>query len=164
MGTTGFTLTPAQLKTPLPTDFTVTYDLVAAANYTWGARGMTFTISKGAGGGGLGSYVSLRLRPGSGSGDGEAVLEADFRGTQGYLSGSKWITVPGFSSKATATVAVTLVKQGERLEVLLNKVKVFESEKAVPAGFLFDQLSLNQGGTFNATDKMFIGNLTILKK
>jgi len=164
MGTTGFTLTPAQLKTPLPADFTVTYDVVAAANYTWGARGMSFTISKGAGGGGLGSYVSLRLRPGSGSGDGEAVLEADFRGTQGYLGGSKWFTVPGFSSKATATVAVTLVKQGERLEVFLNKVKVFESDKAIPAGFLFDQLSLNQGGTFNANDKMYIGNLTILKK
>ena len=41
--TTGFTLTPGQLKTPLPADFTVTYDMVASANYTWGSRGMTFT-------------------------------------------------------------------------------------------------------------------------
>ena len=49
--TTGFTLTPGQLKTPLPADFTVTYDLVASADYTWGARGMTFTLSNGAGGG-----------------------------------------------------------------------------------------------------------------
>jgi len=57
-----------------------------------------------------------------------------------------------------------LVKQGERLEVFLNKVKVFEADKAVPSGFLFDQLSLNQGGTFNVNDRMFIGNLTILKK
>ena len=47
--TTGFMLTPGQLKTPLPADFTVTYDLVASANYTWGARGMTFTLSNGAG-------------------------------------------------------------------------------------------------------------------
>ncbi len=56
------------------------------------------------------------------------------------------------------------MKQGERLQVFLNKVKVFESDKAIPAGFLFDQLSVNQGGTFNATDRMFFGNLTILKK
>ncbi len=49
--TTGYALTLGQLKTPLPADFTVTYDLVAAADYTWGARGMTFTLSKGAGGG-----------------------------------------------------------------------------------------------------------------
>ena len=57
-----------------------------------------------------------------------------------------------------------LVKQGERLQVFLNKVKVFESDKAIPAGLLFDQLSLQQGGTFNANDRMFISNLTILKK
>ena len=164
MTTTGFTLTPGHLKMPLPADFTVTYDVVASANYTWGARGMTFTLSKGAGGGGMGSHVSLRLRPGSGSGAGEAVLEAGFPRTQGYLSGSKWFTVPDFSNKAQATVAVTLVKQGERLEVFLNKAKVFESDKAIPAGLLFDQLSLNHDGTFNANDRMFIGNLTILKK
>ena len=164
MTTTGFTLTPGHLKMPLPADFTVTYDVVASANYTWGARGMTFTLSKGAGGGGLGSHVSLRLRPGSGSGAGEAVLEAGFPRTQGYLSGSKWFTIPDFSNKAQATVAVTIVKQGEQLEVLLNKVKVFESDKAVPAGLLFDQLSLNHDGTFNENDRMYISNLTILKK
>ena len=62
--TTGFTLTPGQLKTPLPADFTVTYDLVAAANYTWGARGMTFTLSKGAAvPEAWGSFVSLRCVP-----------------------------------------------------------------------------------------------------
>jgi hypothetical protein len=162
--TTGFTLTLAQLKTPLPGDFTVSYDLVAAADYTWGARGMTFRLSTGAGGGGLGSYFSLRLRPGSGSGDGEAVLEAGFPKTEGYLSGTKYFTVPGFSSKSQSSVAVSLVKQGERLQVFLNKAKVFEAEKAVPAGLLFDQLSLNQGGTFNANDRMFVSNVTILKK
>jgi hypothetical protein len=162
--TTGFTLTPGQLKVPLPPDFTVTYDLIASANYTWGARGMTFTLSTGAGGGGSGSHISLRLRPGSGSGDGEAVLEAAFPNAQGYLSGSKWFTVPGFSNKAQAAVAVTLVKQGERLQILLNKVKVFESEKAIPAGFLFNQLSLNHGGTFSANDRMFISNLAILRR
>ena len=57
-----------------------------------------------------------------------------------------------------------LVKQGERLELFLNKAKVFESDKAVPAGLLFDKLSLDQGGTFDANTRMFVGNLTILKK
>ena len=57
-----------------------------------------------------------------------------------------------------------LVKQGERLQVFLNKVKMFESEKAIPAGLLFNLLSMNQEGTFNANDRMFISNLTILKK
>jgi hypothetical protein len=162
--TTGFTLTPGQLKTPLPADFTVTYDLVASADYTWGSRGMTFTLSNGAVNAARGSFVSLTLRPGSGSADGEFVIEAEFPKTEGYLSRSKWFKVPGFSNKAQSTVAVMLVKQGERLQVFLNKVKVFESEKAIPAGLLFNQLSMNHEGTFNANDRMFISNVTILKK
>ena len=56
------------------------------------------------------------------------------------------------------------MKQGERLEVFLNKAKVFESDKAIPAGFLFNQLWLDHGGTFDANSRMFISNLTILKK
>ena len=48
--------------------------------------------------------------------------------------------------------------------MFLNKVKVFESDKAIPAGLVFDQLSLQLGGTFNATDRMIISNLTILKQ
>ena len=56
-----------------------------------------------------------------------------------------------------------LVKQGERLQVFLNKAKVFESDKAIPAGFLFSQLSLDHGGAFNANDRMFISNLMIAK-
>jgi hypothetical protein len=161
--TTGFLLTPGQLKMPLPADFTVTYDLVASANYTWGARAMTFTLSNGAVNLSQTSFVSLRLRPGYGSADGEFEIEAEFRNTAGYLTGSKWLKVPGFSNKAQSTVAVMLVKQGERLQVFLNTVKVFESDKAIPPGLLFNQLSMNQEGTFNPTDRMYISNLTISK-
>jgi hypothetical protein len=164
MATTGWTLTPTQLKTPLPPDFTITYDLVASENYTWGARGMTFRIATALDTGNPASFISLRLRPGSGSAAGEAVLEAEFLKTSGYLSGSKWFVVPGFSNKSQATAAVMIVKQGERLQVFLNKTMVLDVEKAVPAGLRFNAVSLHHGGTFNPADRMFIGNLTILKK
>jgi hypothetical protein len=164
MATTGFTLKPAQLKAPLPADFTVTYDLVASADYTWGSRGATFTLSKGSERDRLGpSLISLSLRPGSGSADGEGSIEGRFPEAPASLNNVKFFKVPGFSNKAQSTVAVTLVKQGERVQVLLNKQKVFELDKAVPAGLLFDGLSVNQGGSFNATDRMFIGNVTIRK-
>jgi hypothetical protein len=163
--TSGFLLTPSQLKVPLPADFTVTYDLVASANYTWGARGMTFKLSTGATANSPGgSFVSLTLRPGSGSRDGDAELEAQFPKAQGYLSGSKYFKVPGFFDKTQSSVAVTIVKQGERLEVFLNKAKVFESDKAVPAGFLFNQLWVDHQGTFDANSRMYISNVSILKK
>jgi hypothetical protein len=61
------------------------------------------------------------------------VLEGDFPRTQGRRQ-LEWFKVPGFSNQRQATVAVMLVKQGERLQVFLNKVKMFESEKAVPPG------------------------------
>jgi hypothetical protein len=125
---------------------------------------MTFRLSTGAGGGGRGSFVSLKLRPGSGTADGEAELEADFPKTEGYLARSKWFKVPTFSNKARASVAVMIVKQGERLQVFLNKAKIFELDKAIPAGLLFDQLTLDHGGTFDANSRMYISNLTILKK
>ena len=48
--------------------------------------------------------------------------------------------------------------------MFLNKVKVFESDKAIPTGFVFDQVSLQQGGTFDANSRMYISNVSILKK
>ena len=35
------TITPTGLKTPLPRDFEMSYDVVAAKDYRWGARGLT---------------------------------------------------------------------------------------------------------------------------
>ena len=124
---------------------------------------MTFTLSNGAVNAARGSFVSLTLRPGHGSADGQFELEAEFPKTEGYLSRSKWFKVPGFSNQAQATVGVKLVKQGERLQVFLNTVKVFESDKAIPPGLLFNLLSMNQEGTFNPNDRMYISNLTISK-
>ena len=42
----GFTVSPRQLKGPLPPDFTVSFDLVAARDYTWGTKG-DLQVSKG---------------------------------------------------------------------------------------------------------------------
>ena len=42
----GMQVTPTGMKTPLPRDFEVSYDVVAAQNYRWGAKGLTFKLSK----------------------------------------------------------------------------------------------------------------------
>ena len=42
----GMQITPTGLKTPLPRDFELSYDVVAAQNYRWGAKGLTFKLSK----------------------------------------------------------------------------------------------------------------------
>ena len=85
------------------------YDVVAAQNYTWGAHGMTFRLSRTRAAGMGESFLSLRIRPGFSGKEGEVVIEAQFPGVQGYLSGSKWVGAPGFSNDAVNNrVTVTL--------------------------------------------------------
>ena len=157
----GFQLTPTGMKTPLPRDFAVSYDVVAAQNYTWGAHGMTFKLFRRPAAGTGESFLSVRMRPGFGGREGEVVIEAQFPGVQGYLSGSKWAGAPGFSNDAVNNrVTVTLRKKGELLQVFIGKAKVAEYEKAIPLGLQFDAMSFELGGV-SADDKMFIGNIKI---
>jgi hypothetical protein len=157
----GFQLTPTGMKTPLPRDFEVSYDVVAAQNYTSGAHGMTFRLSRTRAAGMGESFLSLRIRPGFGGKEGEVVIEAEFPGVQGYLSGSKWVGAPGFSNDAVNNrVTVTLRKKGDLLQVFIGKTKVAEYEKAIPPGLQFDAISLELSGV-SANDRMFISNIRI---
>ena len=157
----GFRVTPTGMKTPLPRDFEVSYDVVAAQNYTWGAHGMTFKLSGKPAAGTGESFLSLRIRPGVSGKEGEVVIEAEFPGVQGYLSGSKWVGAPGFSNDAVNNrVTVTLRKQGELLQVFIGKTKVAEYEKAIPTGLQFDAMSFELSSV-SANDKMFISNIRI---
>jgi hypothetical protein len=94
----GFMVAPRQLKGSLPRDFTVSFDLVAARDYTWGARGMTFRLSKGLANSGTDSIFSVRLRPGFDGKDGETVIEGKFPGAPADFNQTKWVTAPGFSN------------------------------------------------------------------
>ena len=152
-------LTATALK-PLPSDFELSYDVIAAQNYTWGAHGMIFKLSRTQAGKGE-SFVSLKIRPGFGTRAGEVVIEGQFPGTPGYMSGSKWVDAPGFSnSDVNNRTTVTLKKTGETLQVFIGKTKVADYEKAIPASLQFDGMSFELTGV-SAADKMFIGNVRI---
>jgi hypothetical protein len=159
----GFQLTPTGMKTPLPRDFELSYDVIAAQNYTWGARGLTFKLTGQTAPGSGESFLSLRIRPGFGTREGEVVIEAQFPGAQGYLSGTKWVGAPGFSNTAQYNrVTVTIRKKGDLLQVFLDKAKIAEYEKGIPSGLQFTAMSFDLSGTSNsANDKMFISNIRI---
>ena len=59
-----YKIVPTELKKPLPQNFTLSYEVVAAQNFTWGARGLTFQLSKEVSAGNAESYLQLRVRPG----------------------------------------------------------------------------------------------------
>ena len=109
------------------------------------------------------SFLSLRVRPGFGGREGEVVIEGQFPGAPGYLSGSKWVGAPGFSNDlAINRVTVTIKKKGDRLQVFIGTAKVAEYEKGVPAGLQFDAMYFDLTGT-SAEDQMFVGNIRIVK-
>ena len=160
---TGNTLTPNQLKKPLPQNFTLSYEIVAAQNFTWGAKGLTFQLSKETSPGNAESFLSLKLRPGYDGKDGEATLETKFSSPPGYSSGTKWLAAPGFSNnKKNNRITVTIKKIGETLQVFIDKIKIAEYEKAIPAAHLFNALSFSSGNS-DANDKFYISNIKITK-
>ena len=158
-------VSPTGLKAPLPSDFELSYDVVAAQNYTWGAHAMVFKLSRPGAAGKAESFLSVRIRPSFAAGrDGEVQVEGQFPGsTEGPLSRSQYAKAPGFSNEAVNNrVTVTLKKKGELLQVFIGKTKVAEYEKAVPAALQFDGMSFELTGV-SANDKMFISNIRIAK-
>ena len=160
----GFKVAPAHLKGPLPREFTISYELVAARDYTWGARGMTFKLSKGAAGSGTDSFFSVKLRPGFGGRDGEAVLEGKFPSAREYFNETKWLAAPGFSNtEQNNRITVTVRKTGEMVQVFIDGSKIAEYPKAIPEALLFDAMSFDLQGQAGPNDQMFISNIRITK-
>lgn len=161
----GFTVNPKQLDGLLPPDFTISFDLVAARDYTWGARGMTFRLSKGVAASGTDSIFSVRLRPGFGGRAGEAAIEGKFPGATGYFNETKWVPVPGFSNtQQNNRIAVSLRKQGEMVQVFIGQTKIAEYPKAIPPALLFDAVSFSLAGQAGPNDQMFVSNIKITKQ
>jgi hypothetical protein len=153
------------LKKPLPQNFTFSYDVVAAQNFTWGAKGLTMQLSKETTTGNAESFLKLKLRPGSNGSDGEAVLETKFPSPPGYSNGTKWYVANGFSNnKKNNRVTVTIKKTGENLQVFIDKTKIADYEKAIPAAHLFNALSFDCGGNSAENDTYYISNIKITKE
>jgi hypothetical protein len=161
----GFTVAPRQLEGPLPRDFTISFDLVAARNYTWGARGMTFRLSKGLANSGTDSIFSVRLRPGFDGRDGETVIEGRFPGAAGHFNQTRWVAAPGFSNnQQNNRITVRIRKQGEMVQVFIGQTKVAEYPKAIPGALLFDAVSFDLQQQPGPTDQMFISNVKIVRE
>jgi hypothetical protein len=158
----GMKVTPTGMKTPLPRDFEVSYDVVAGQGYRWGAKGLIFRLSKTAA---PASFLSVKVRPGFDGRDGEVEIEGSFPSAQDYMNGTKWVKAPGFSNNAVNNrVTVTLKKKGDLLQVFIDQTNVAEYPKGVPPGVQFDAMSFDLTGNTAidaADERMFIGNIRI---
>jgi len=158
-----YSINPTQLKQPLPKDFTISYDLVAAQNFTWGAKGLNFQLSKQLPNWQVESYWTLRLRPGFDGREGETNVESNFPSAPGYSNRGQWFKAPGFSNnKKNNHILVSIKKSGEMLQVFIDKNKIAEFEKAIPAGQLFNAFAFSSGSSGD-TNKYYISNIKITK-
>ncbi len=157
-------LAPTQLKTPLPANFTLTYELVASKGFAWGAKGVTLQLANEKSPGNADSYLSLKLRPGYDGKDGEAVLDTRFPAS--YSSGTKWLVATGFSNnKQNNRITVTVRKAGESLQVLLDGNKIADLDKAMPAGQTFNAMSFFVlGSPTELKDRFYLGKIRITKE
>jgi hypothetical protein len=152
-----------QLK-PLPQDFTLSYDLCAAQNFTWGSKGLTLQLARESSPGNVETYLKLRLRPGFDGRSGEASLETSFPFPPGYSNGTKWLVANGFSNnKKINRISISIRKKGEALEVSIDGSKIASLEKAIPAAHIFNALSFDCGGNSAETDKFYISNIKITR-
>ena len=159
-----YIIRPTQLKMPLPQNFTISYEIAAAQNFTWGAKALTLKLSKEVSRGNTESFLSLSLRPGFDGRDGEATLETKFPNPPGYSNGTKWYAAPGFSNnKRNNHITVTIKKKDEMLQVFIDKTKIAEYEKAIPAAHLFNTMSFTSYNS-GENDKYYISNIKITKE
>lgn len=158
-----YTISPNQLKKPLPEDFTLSYDLVASQNFTWGAKGLTIQLSKEKSAGNAESWLKLSLRPGYDGRDGEVTLETNFPFPPGYSNSTKWLKATGFSNnKKNNHITVTIKKSEEMLQLFIDGNKIAEYTKAIPAAHLFNALSFTSYNS-GVNDKYYISNIKITK-
>jgi hypothetical protein len=70
----------------------------------------------------------------------------------------------GFSNnKKNNRVTVTIKKMDEKLQVFIDKTKIAEYEKAIPAAHLFNALSFDCSGNSAKNDSYYITNIKITK-
>lgn len=153
---------PNHLKKPLPQNFTISYDMAAPQNFTWGGKGLAFQLSKETTQGNAESFLNVRIRPGFNGRNGEVVIETKFPSPPGYLNGTKWEVAPGFSNdKKNNRITVTIKKKEENLQVFIDNSKIAEYKKAIPAALLFNTLSFTHGRSDGETEKFYISNIKI---
>ncbi|MDB5277906.1 MAG: hypothetical protein JWR61_2861, partial [Ferruginibacter sp.] len=159
----GGKVSPKNIQYPLPQNFTFSYDIIVTHDFAWGGKGLTMWLSKETSPGNAESFIRLWLRPGVGVKDRAAELETKFPFPAGYANESKGYTAPGFSnSKINNRITVIIKKMEEKLQVFIDKTKIAEYEKGIPAAHLFNVLSFYSGNT-EANNKYFISNIKISK-
>ena len=159
----GMHITPTGLKTPLPRDFDMSYDVVAAKDYRWGARGLTMRLSKARRPAPASRSSTCAIRPGFGGREGELVIEGAVPWRAG-LPGRVEIcrARQGSRTISRSTASPSRSRRGATCcRCSSARPRSPSTEKGVPAALQFDSLYFELSSA--PEEKMFLGNVRIAK-
>ncbi len=75
------------------------------------------------------------------------------------MAGGLWLLNTEQINRITATIR----KQGEMVQIFVDKVRIAEYEKAIPAALEFDAVSFDLQRQAGPNDQMFISRIKITK-
>jgi len=144
------------LKKPLPADFEVSFDLLAAEKFSWGGKSLVFGLAKDK------ESFKVGIRPGFDGRSGNAWVENTIAGNKGIYN--KYYEAKGFSNNLPLNAAsITLRKKGESIEVRINGQLAEVFPNAVPASTVFNWIWFSHGNSYEESEKYYISNFKITK-
>jgi hypothetical protein len=144
------------LKKPLPADFEVSFDLLAAEKFSWGGKSLVFALAKDK------ESFKVGIRPGFDGRSGNAWLENTIAGNKGIYN--KYYEAKGFSNNLPLNAAsIMLRKKGESIEVRINGQLAEVFPNAVPASTVFNWIWFSHGNSYEESEKYYISNFKITK-
>jgi len=176
----GNTAVSNDINKPLPSNFTVSFDIRCTDNYTWGSSAVSFFLSDlkdndlmvraNQGLDNLGSSrantVLLKIRPANGNNEG---VEFCFRGPTADQKFSelrnnrkKISTFTGEGGKDKATVMIQV--RGAAMQIYINDEKILDEKNIIPPGVVFSTMCWAAlGSSMEEGDTMYLSNIKITK-
>jgi hypothetical protein len=154
---------PNNIKSPLPQNFELSFNLAVPKDIPWGTKALEFYIGTKNKHDETAPSLNLRLRAGFYGRPGEGSITGKFG--NGYFNSYKNFEATGFSNdKELNNVTITLKKNGELFELLIDDNKVAEIQKAFPVNTVFNWLQFKHLNSDAENQKYFISKFKIIRR
>lgn len=153
---------PQNIKMPLPQNFELSFDLAVPKDIPWGTKALEFYLGTKKNYDENAPSINLRLRAGFYGRAGEGSITGKFGND--YFNTYKIFDATGFSNdKELNNIKITLKKNGEIFQFFIDKNKITDIPKAIPAGTLFNWLQFKHLNSDADNQKYFITNIKIIR-
>lgn len=157
----GNKVSPLSLPKPMPSDFSLSFDVAVPQGFTWGAKGLELVLNQNDKSGKALASIWFKIRPGFDGRDGFTSLESAVGKNNKLQDGA----ASGFSNnKPVNLVPVIIEKKGDQLTIKVNAVVAHTLSPSLQAGTIFNQLYFKHISSDADSEKYYISNIRIEQK